>query len=153
MRISQARALFSLRRRKPRRTKALAALAVLAAGIPVMVNQTIGDVGAALPTTFAASTQFDLTGFLQSATVDPACVAAAGTSLDAQGNPQVAHCGGTLTVNGQLVTVPNETVVILPASALTWQELFAQNPSGNTSQTGMALSDTPTPATPRTSST
>jgi hypothetical protein len=54
---------------------------------------------------------------------------AAGSSLDAQGNPQVAHCGGTMTINGHNIVVPAETVVILPASALTWQELFAQSPA------------------------
>ena len=62
-----------------------------------------------------ASSQFDLTGFLQEATLDPTCTAN-------------AHCGGTLKVNGHVVIVPKETVVIFPANALTWQELFLQAP-------------------------
>ena len=95
-----------------------------------------------------SSTQFDVTGMLQEATLDPACVAAAGSSLDAQGNPRVAHCGGTMKLNGQTIVVPSETIVILPASALTWQELFAQSPAPYTGvATGMALADTPKPYT------
>jgi hypothetical protein len=79
------------------------------------------------------STQFDLTGFLQEATLDSSCVAN-------------AHCGGTLKVNGQVVTVPKETIVILPANALTWQELFAQAPlpyglSTSPPTTGLAAAD------------
>lgn len=109
------------------------------------VNQA--PVAAALPV-LPASTQFDITGFLQSATLDQACVAAAGASLDAQGNPKVAHCGGTMILNGHTIVVPNETVVILPASALTWQELFAQSPAPYTGvATGMALNDLPKPLT------
>ncbi len=149
MRISQARALFSLRRRNPRRTKALAALAVLAAGIPVMMNQSGGVSAVPNLPVIPASTQFDVTGFLQSATLDPACVAAAGANPDASGvHPQLAHCGGTMVINGQTIIVPNETVVILPASALTWQELFAQAPAPYTNvATGMALTDVPKPLT------
>lgn len=60
--------------------------------------------------------QFDITGFLSEATLDPQCAAD-------------AHCGGTLTVNGHKVLVPKETIVMLPANALTWQEMFAQAPA------------------------
>ena len=74
-----------------------------------------------------ASTQFDINGFLQEATVT---------------NPADAHSGGTLKVNGHVVIVPNETIVIFPANALTWQELFFQAPApwgipGNLGVTGM----------------
>ena len=83
--------------------------------------------------TLASSTQFDVTGFLQTATVD---------------TPGDAHSGGTLVVNGHTIVVPRETIVILPASALTWQELFTHAPAPYTgSQTGMALNDTPKPDT------
>jgi hypothetical protein len=90
----------------------------------------------AAPTAVAlpGSTQFDIDGFLQSATVTP-------------GGEADAHSGGTLTVNGHHVTVPRETIVILPANALTWQELFAQAPApyAGTNQTGLALGDNPKP--------
>jgi len=79
------------------------------------------------------STQFDINGFLQSATVK---------------NNADPHSGGSLTVNGQVITVPAETIVILPANALTWQELFSQAPAPyGPSQTGLAMNDSPTPNT------
>ena len=75
---------------------------------------------------------FDMIGILQAATV-------AGTD---------SLAGGTLLVHGQAVTVPRNTVVLLPAASLTWQELFglAPQPYGP-NQTGMALSDVPAPTT------
>jgi hypothetical protein len=49
-------------------------------------------------------------------------------------------------VNGQIVTIPANTIVILPASALTWDELFTQAPAPYApAQTGLALFDTPAP--------
>jgi Immunoglobulin I-set domain len=78
------------------------------------------------------STQFDITGFLQSATLDAATPLA----------------GGTVVVNGHVVTVPANTIVILPANALTYQELFAKAPPPYTNvATGMAMSDVPAPLT------
>jgi len=65
------------------------------------------------------STQFDITGFLEEATLDLLPVPALG----------VAHQGGHLKVNGHLVTVPAETIVIFPANALTWQEIFVHAPA------------------------
>lgn len=120
-----------------------------------VANPPIQNVGNPLEVAAAAnlpvlppSTQFDITGFLQEATLDAACVAAAGTGVDAQGNPQVAHCGGTLKLNGHTIIVPAETIVILPASALTWQELFDQAPAPyGPTETGMALNDNPAPLT------
>ncbi|HEX3763049.1 MAG TPA: hypothetical protein VHW23_30340, partial [Kofleriaceae bacterium] len=65
--------------------------------------------GAPLP--LPTSTQFDITGFLQEAhTAGP-------------------DAAGSLRVNGQIVTIPANTIVILPASALTWDELFSQAPA------------------------
>jgi len=85
-----------------------------------------------------ASSQFDITGFIQSATLG-----GPGT-----GPGTGAHQGGVITVNGHVVTVPSETIVILPANALTWQELFAQAPAPYTGvATGMALADVPAPLT------
>ena len=81
-----------------------------------------------------ASSQFDITGFLQAATLN---------------NAADSKSGGTLTVNGHLITVPSNLIVILPANALTWQELFAKAPApyglavGGNGQSGLAMSDTP----------
>ena len=113
----------------------------------IAVSSGNGASAAVLPA-LPPSTQFDITGFLQVATLDQACVTAAGANLDAQGHPEVAHCGGTMMLNGHTIIVPNETIAILPASALTWQELFAQAPAPyGPTQTGMALADLPRPLT------
>lgn len=111
--------------------------ALVAAGIAPVIAASIGARPAAapvpaLPAYLPNVTQFDVDGFLQVATL---------------GGPGTgAHQGGTLTVNGQVVTVPAETIVILPANALTWQELFAQAPAPYTGvATGMAMADVPAP--------
>src|SRR6476661_61546 len=84
------------------------------------------------------SSQFDITGFIQSATLGGP---GAGPGVG-------AHMGGVITVNGHVITVPSETIVILPANALTWQELFAFAPAPYTGvATGMALNDVPAPLT------
>gem|GEM_PF-742149 len=84
------------------------------------------------------SSQFDITGFIQSATLGG----------PGSGNGVGAHQGGFIAVNDQLITVPSETIVILPANALTWQELFASAPAPYTgAATGMALNDVPAPLT------
>jgi hypothetical protein len=85
-----------------------------------------------------ASSQFDVTGFIQSATLGG----------PGSGSGSGAHQGGFITVNGQVITVPSETIVILPANALTWQELFAFSPAPYTgAATGMAINDVPAPLT------
>ncbi len=115
------------------------ALAVLALTVTLIPGgssaEAVGGPAAAVAVipTPASSTQFDITGLLQTATLD--------TAGD-------THSGGTLTINGQLVVVPRETVVILPANALTWQELFTHAPGSYApTQTGMALNDNPKPLT------
>jgi hypothetical protein len=142
------RALPATRRR--RRSIGLFAVIGMASALTFGGNANsaaIVEVAAVLPT-LPSSTQFDVTGFLQSASLDQACVTAAGASLDAQGHPKVAHCGGSLVLNGHNIVVPAESVVILPASALTWQELFALSPAPYTGvATGIALNDSPKPTT------
>lgn len=93
-----------------------------------------------------ASTQFDITGFIQEATLG------AGTTGLPVGPGAGAHAGGIIKVNGHVIIVPSETIVILPASAYTWQELFALAPApyGTTAvppSTGLALADLPAPLT------
>jgi hypothetical protein len=87
---------------------------------------------AAIPTV-SSSTQFDITGFAQRATLD---------------TPGDAHSGGTVTVNGHTVVIPRETIVQFPAAAWTWGEVFSQAPAPyGPTQSGLALSDNPTPLT------
>src|SRR4029077_15926667 len=91
-------------------------------------------VRAQLPTPANAASQFDITGFLQSATLD----GVGGGLLQ----------GGHLMVNGHTVTVPSNTIVILPANALTWAELFTTAPAPyGPVATGLAENDLPAPLT------
>ncbi|BDG01922.1 PKD domain-containing protein [Anaeromyxobacter oryzae] len=73
---------------------------------------------------------FDMTGFIEAASLD-------GTDVLA---------GGTITVNGTRIIVPRNTVLQMPATALTWEQVFelAPAPWGPT-QTGLALTDNPAP--------
>jgi hypothetical protein len=76
---------------------------------------------------------FAMTGFIQSMTVD---------------TPGDSLSGGTIVMNGITVTVPRNTVLQMPATAMTWQELWANAPAAyQPTQTGLALSDTPKPLT------
>lgn len=82
--------------------------------------------------------QFDMTGFIQAATLDANCV-----------NDPL--CGGTITVNNQVIRVPRNTILQMPATALSWQEVFATAPAPyglitpNGPQSGMAMRDIPAP--------
>jgi hypothetical protein len=81
---------------------------------------------------------FDMVGFIQKATLD---------------NPADVFSGGSMTINGHVVTVPTHTILQMPASALTWQEVFALAPSpygiplgpNRNGQSGLALTDSPPP--------
>ena len=57
---------------------------------------------------------FDVTGFIQSATID---------------NPNDLFSGSTITVNNIRMTVPRNTLLQFPATAMTWQEAFALVPA------------------------
>ncbi len=99
--------------------------------------------------TIPVSTQFSVTGFIQAATLDPTCAAAD------------LLCGGTITVNDQLYVVPRNTILQMPASALTWSQVFRLNPGQKTqsavpvtvpptltavARSGLAIQDVPRPA-------
>jgi hypothetical protein len=78
----------------------MVALTPLLSTASVPIGDAAGLAAAVLPT-LPKSTQFDLTGFAQSATLDTACVAASTGQLDADGNPAlcqlaVARLGGCL---------------------------------------------------------
>jgi hypothetical protein len=81
---------------------------------------------------------FAVTGFIQAATLDTRgdiCTAS---------DPRLR--GGTVTVNGQKIIVPCNTVLQMPALAVTWHELFSMAPAdiktGTGPQTALALQDT-----------
>jgi len=78
------------------------------------------------------ATLFEMTGFIQKATLD---------------DPTDPFSGGTLTMNNHLIVVPKYTIFQMPATSLTWSELFAFAPAPwGPAQTGLALNDTPKPA-------
>jgi hypothetical protein len=75
-------------------------------------------------TNLATTVGFDITGFIQSATVDTAgaiCVAAT-----------PSQSGGTLTVNGVTIVVPCNTTLQFPAATYTFADLFTDQPSAIT---------------------
>src|ERR1700687_3988156 len=80
--------------------------------------------------------QFDMTGFLEAATVDPTmCPAVTDARLK----------GGTAKINGQTIIVPCNTILQMAAFALTWADLWTLAPKdimplGSTAS-GLALSD------------
>jgi hypothetical protein len=91
---------------------------------------------AALPPPYTPS-PFNIIGYISAMTVD---------------NPADHFSGGTVTVNGLKVIIPTNMYYLMPAAFLTQQDLFAQAPlpyglpaNGGNGQTGLALTDTPTP--------
>ncbi len=79
----------------------------------------------------AVGSPFDMVGFIQSATLNPG-----GDVLT----------GGTLTVNGHTIVVPRNTIMQMPAFALTWAQLFSMAPAPyGPFQTGLAMNDIPAP--------
>ena len=79
---------------------------------------------------------FDMIGFIEVATVDP-------TMCPAVTDPRLK--GGTAKINGQTIIVPCNTILQMPAFALTWADLFAMAPkdtmpAGSTAS-GLALGD------------
>src|SRR3982750_3432234 len=58
---------------------------------------------------------FDIIGFIDAATVTPEADHFSG--------------GGTITVNGTTIIVPKNTLLQMPAFALTWQEIFELVPA------------------------
>ncbi len=87
--------------------------------------------------------QFDITGFIQEASLDR------DGAICKASDPRLA--GGSVKVNGITVIVPCNTILQMPAATLTWQELFSLAPrdiglpigsDGIATQTGLALNDT-----------
>lgn len=114
---------------------------VRATALAISIAAGLAPLASRAQLTIPASTQFDVTGFIQEMSLDPSCAAD-------------AHCGGSIKLNGQLITIPKETIVILPANALSWQELFAQAPAPyglvtakGVPEAGMSMDDLPVPLT------
>src|SRR3954470_19348885 len=77
---------------------------------------------------FQTVSPFDVVGFIDAATLTPAADGFSG--------------GGTITVNGTVIAVPTNTLLQMPAFALTWQEVFTQAPAPwGPTQSGLARGD------------
>ncbi len=124
----------------------LISTALLCAVNALAANQGAGGLGVFAPAAQVApaptSPQFDITGFVQEATLDST------GAICQPSDPRLA--GGVLRVNDVAVIVPCNTVLQMPAATLTWQELFALAPrdiglpvgaNGIPTQTGLALKD------------
>jgi hypothetical protein len=82
--------------------------------------------------------QFDIVGFIQDATV-----AAVGPNSLCPTVTDPRLMGGTVTLNGQVIIVPCNTILQMPAFALTWADVFTMAPQDITpaGKSGLALSD------------
>jgi hypothetical protein len=89
-------------------------------------GQAAGSLGNNTP-----NAPFDMIGFIQDAKLAPGC--------DPVATPL---CGGTITVNNITITVPANTILQMPATGISWGELFSMNPMGVAGETGLALFDT-----------
>ncbi|MDB5955802.1 MAG: hypothetical protein JWP60_2410, partial [Ramlibacter sp.] len=82
--------------------------------------------------------QFDLTGYIESATVDPTFARCPNLPVK-----DARLAGGTVTLNGQLIIVPCNTILQMPALAISWADFFTQAPKDSTplGTSGLSLSD------------
>src|SRR3954470_4698849 len=120
-----------MRRTRPMVTTAIGGSARRLAGIALLL--TFGARWAPTPLRAhlprPATTLFEMTGFIQEATLD---------------DPADPFSGGTLTMNNHLIVIPKYTIFQMPATSLTWAELFKNAPAPwGPTKTGLALSDKP----------
>lgn len=136
----------AFRRHRDRLVYLLTILAVFSFGVAEAKNglAVFGPAIAAPPP--VAPRPFDIVGFLEDAQVDIGNVA--GTCAKASVDDRLA--GGSAKINGIRIVIPCNTVVQMPATAISWSDLFYLNPgpSGTSPQTGLALRDSDIPSVP-----
>lgn len=97
---------------------------------------------AQVPAYAANPTGFEMTGWIEYASVDQMCLPNPDPTPDNPPKPDGCKtAGGYLQVNGITVRVPSNTIVQFPANTITWEEVFELNPTGVAGETGMALAD------------
>jgi hypothetical protein len=97
---------------------------------------------AVVPAFAPPATGFEMTGFIEFASVDQMCLPNANPTPANPPKPDGCKtAGGFIQVNGVTVRVPANTVVEFPANTLTWEEVFELNPLGVAGESGMALAD------------
>ena len=95
---------------------------------------------------------FDITGFIQYASLDAApglCNKDDNPAPTPANPPLPAQCkitGGWIELNNTMIRIPQNTVVIFPNTLITWEEVFEQNPNTHQTdavyQSSLAMSDT-----------
>ena len=90
---------------------------------PAACSNILPPAGPALPNPIPAplSSQFNIIGFIQDATVTGGCPVAAGSTA-----------GGIVTVNGVRIVVPTNTILQFPANTLSWADAVCPNQAGVT---------------------
>lgn len=105
---------------------------------------TFPPAAAIVPATQTIPTGFDMTSMLQFASLDATpgiCTPPSATDP----NPEPAQCkttGGWLEIGNVVIKVPSSVVVVFPNTLMTWEEAFENNPTGVTTETGLAMADT-----------
>jgi hypothetical protein len=117
----------------------LAAGIVLAAtliGGQQAVAQTLPGKGNVASTT--PITPFAISGYIENFT------------LASQGGATCPTMGGTMTVNGHLIIIPDDTILIMPASQITVCDVFQMAPAASKAngQSGLAINDIVKPLAP-----
>ena len=113
-------------------------LLVASAVVPVQAQGT-GFVAPPIAPMAIVPPAFDVTGFIQDATLDTT------GAICKASHPRLA--GGTVTLNGQKIVIPCNTILQLPAATMTWADLFragtgfAPTDIAPVGQTGLALGD------------
>ena len=114
-------------------SRMLAALMMVSVAMPAFVPVARAQTAVA-PTVPIVPPQFNLTGFIQNAVLDT------NNTLCVPAHPSLA--GGTITVNGQIIVVPCNTILQLPATSMTFAELFLLAPGSTPAgYTGLSLAD------------
>lgn len=121
---------------------AAAVIAGMLAALTAWAQPSIPPTPAVVPASQGPVAPFDMIGFIQYASVDTNCTP---NSAPSPTNPPLpAGCkaaGGWIQINGHVIRVPQNTILQMPAATVTWEELFEYNSTGQTSETGMAMSD------------
>lgn len=98
---------------------------------------------AVVPAYQTIPTGFEMTGFIEYASVDSQCIPNPAPTPDNPPKPDGCKTsGGWIQVDGMTIRIPANTIVQFPANTITWEEVFEFNSTGVAGESGMALADT-----------
>lgn len=124
-------------------------LAMTAASWAQFAAPVVPPAPAVVPAYQTIPAGFEMTGFIQYASVDQMCLPNPNPTPDNPPKPDGCKTsGGWIQVDGMVIRVPANTIVQFPANTITWEEVFELNPTGVAGESGLALADTtPLPGT------